>query len=280
MTADLSEVTSSRKEKVGEIIDQLHGITTALHEMVSDESGEGLKEAIQGAASSLGNIERAASNIEEITEKINRGDGTLGRLINDETTIEEINTAVSGVNDLLDTSSQLETSIDFHSNYLSASSLTKSFLGIRIQPGLDRYYELQLIDDPLGVSEESETTITNGNTSTTESRVVTQKNKVKFSALFAKSFHRFTVKGGLIENTGGMGLDYSLMRRRLQLSMEMFRFDDLQLRTSARYSFYPGIYVMAGGDDILDPVNQSAFLGAGIFLTNDDLKILMTSLSF
>jgi hypothetical protein len=37
---------------------------------------------------------------------------------------------------------------------------------------------------------------------------------------------------------------------------------------------------MAGGDDILDPVNQSAFLGAGIFLTNDDLKILMTSLSF
>ncbi len=280
ITAGLANLTETRGEKLGEIVDQLHGITSSLNELVNDQESGGIKAAWQGAVASLGNIEKTVNNIEEITDKVNRGEGTLGRLINDETTIEEINTAVSGVNDFLDTSSQIETSVDFHSNYLTQVDSTKSFLGVRIQPGLDRYYELQVVDDPVGVTEQTETTVTSGATTTTESRVTTFRNRVKFSALFAKNFYSLTVKGGLIENVVGFGLDYLAFRRRLQFSLELFDFADTRLRTTARYSFYPGLYLMAGADDMLDAVNQSAFVGAGIFLTNDDLKVLMSKVSF
>lgn len=161
--------------------------------------------------------------------------------------------------------------------------MTKSYLGLKIQPGLDRYYQLQLIDDPRGVSRSNrvETTPLNGTTSTVDERTI-YYNKVKVTGLFAKNFYDFTLKGGLIEDSGGFGVDYHMFDRQLQLSTEFFNFRDLYVRSFARYNFMKGFYVIAGGDNLLSAEDKksSAFVGGGIFITNDDLKVLATKLSF
>jgi len=43
-----------------------------------------------------------------------------------------------------------------------------------------------------------------------------------------------------------------------------------------------GIYLIAGGDNIAGADNKeaSAFFGAGLFITNDDLKTLVSRVSF
>ncbi len=269
LSKDLSEVTSDNKEKFNEIVQRVHNLTKNLDTYVNDQT--------------LARVDQAVRNIEEITDKVNRGEGTLGRLINDEQTVKELNSAITNVNKFLGGADKLQTSIDFHSEYLSGVDLTKSYLGVKIQPGLDRYYEIAVIDDPRGVvrSERSESTPLGGATSTIDT-TTTYKNRVKFTALFAKNFYDFTIKGGIIENAGGIGLDYHLLDKKLTASAEFFQFSDLYIRAFLRYNFVKGVYVIAGGDNLAEANNDvsSAFFGAGIFITNDDLKMLASKVSF
>lgn len=262
LSKDLNDLTSQNKGKISEIVDRLHNISKNVDTYINEES--------------LARMDKALKNIQEITDKVNRGDGTLGRLINDDATVEELNSAISNVNKFLGGAEKLETSIDFHSEYLSTPGQTKSYLGLKIQPGLDRYYQIAVVDDPLGVKRTVRSETTSGGVTNSEENTTTYMNKIKLTAVFAKNFWDFTVKGGLIENYGGVGVDYHLIKDRLTLSTELFNFADLQMRAFVRYDFFKGVYVIGGGDNILSNDNRqgSAFIGAGLFITNDDLKLL------
>jgi phospholipid/cholesterol/gamma-HCH transport system substrate-binding protein len=271
ISKDIRDVTGRNKQKLNDIVDRVHNLTKNLDTYVNEQT--------------LARVDAAVKNIEEITDKVNRGEGTLGRLINDDQTVEELNTAIAGVNKFLGGADKLETSFDFHSEYLTGVDLTKSFLGIKIQPGLDRYYEFGIIDDPRGVVKSIRTETQPVNPPggpTTVDTTTTYKNKVKITALFAKNFYDFTVKGGLIENAGGVGFDYHLFNRKLRLSAEFFDFSDLYIRAFVRYNFLHGVYVVAGGDNLAEAKGDvaSGFFGAGIFITNDDLKLLASKVSF
>lgn len=275
LTKDLSDITGENKEKVNDIIHRIQRITKNIDETVNDESDEGFKAAWKSAVSSLKRIDTSLRNIEEVTEKINRGEGTIGRLLNEDDTVEKINAAVDNFNSFLGGTNQMETSVDFHSEFLSSQGVSKSYLGFKIQPGLDRYYDIQIVDDPNGVTSKTKTTTTGTSTSdVTEEKV--DYSKIKFTVLFAKNFYDFTVKGGLMESTGGVGFDYYLLNKKLRLSLEMFNFEDLKVKSFVRYDIFNGVYLIGGGHDITDSQNADAFFGAGVFLTNDDLKVLAT----
>ncbi len=265
LTKDLAEVSAENKEKINNIIARVDSLTTNLDTYINQES--------------LARIDKSIQNIEEITTKINEGEGTVGRLINDDETVEKINTAVAKVNDFLGGADKMEMSIDYHSEYLADVDLTKSYLGVKIKPGLDRYYDIQVVDDPRGVVRKTKTET---NLSPTEEKTVTFYNKIKLTALFAKNFYNFTIKGGLIENSGGVAFDYHLFDRRLTLSAEFFDFDDLYIRSFARLNILDGVYLIGGGDNLMSSgdTSSSAFVGAGIFITNDDLKTLASFASF
>jgi phospholipid/cholesterol/gamma-HCH transport system substrate-binding protein len=281
ITTDLAQISRERKDEVGEIIEDVHAITGTINDIVNDEGPEGLKQSLRGALKSMRRIEVSLKNVEDITGKINRGEGTIGKLVNDETTVEEVNSAVNSINSYLDAANKLQTSVDFHSNYVMNGMGAKSFLSLKLQPGLDRYYEVGLVDDPLGVTEHTVTTTdANGNT-----QIVKEDkrylDRVKFNALFAKNFYDFTIKGGVMENSGGVGADYHMFKRRLRLSVDAFDFTSLNLRAWARYTLYSGVYLTAGGEDILSKTGRaSGFVGAGIYITNDDLKLLLSKAPF
>lgn len=285
MTADLAEFTHGNKQKISNIVNNLEATTGTINQLVNDESDEGFKAGWASAVSSLHRIDRSLTNVEEITEKVNSGKGTLGKLVNDEETVTEINKAVAGVNQFLGGANKIQTNIDVHSEYLADANLFKSYASVRIQPGLNRYYELGVVMDPKGVVETTQTqtsSVPGGPTASdpTVTEKKTYQNRVKFTGLYAMNFYDFTVKGGLIESSGGVGLDYYLMRRKLRLSTEIFDVKDstARLRSSLRYNFIKGLYLTGGGDDMLSSKNVSSYIGAGLDLTNDDLKSLMSFL--
>jgi phospholipid/cholesterol/gamma-HCH transport system substrate-binding protein len=278
LTADVAQMTGENKTKIGDIVENVHSLTAQLNKFIGDDGPQGFSSGWQRAVDSLHRIDTSLRNIEDITGKINRGEGTIGRLVNDEETVEKINEAIGNFNEFVGGASQLETSFDFHSEFLTDYSLTKSFLSVKIQPGLDRYYELGIVDDPRGVVENTSVD-RNGSAPVNYDETKTFKNKMKFTALFAKNFYDLTVKGGLIESSGGLGLDYYLYRRDLRLSVEAFDFDDLVLRAYLRYNVFRGLYLVGGGDHMADDL-RSAFVGVGLFITNDDLKFLAGKLNF
>lgn len=277
LTADIAQITGENKQQIGEIVDQVHNITTSIDELVNDESTEGFKQTWKRT---MARIDSTMKNIDEVTGKVNRGEGTIGKLINDETTVEELNTAIQGVSSLFDGASRLQTAFDFHADYLGDIGETKTNIGIHIQPGLDRFYYIGIIDDPAGVVRDTNTLKTDpvtGAVTLNEDETKTYKNRTKFTILYGMNFWDFTIRGGIIEDRGGLGLDYNFFRKKLRLSVEAFDFDKTNLRLNARYNVMWGIYVQAGVEDALDNNNrQSGYLGAGLFLTNDDLKLLLT----
>lgn len=269
LTEDLSQISSQNKDKLNEIVDRIQSISKNLDENLDAET--------------LAGLGRTVRNMEEITDKVNKGEGTLGRLINDEETVEELNSAISNVNKFLGGANKMETSIDFHTEYLGAVDMSKTFIGVKIQPGLDRFYEVALIDDPRGVkSSKTLDSSSGGNPNPQYEETVTYKNKLKFTALFGKSFYDLSIKGGIIENAGGVGLDYHMINRTLRFSAEFFDFQDLYIRTFVRYDIFKGIYIIGGGDNLAraNDDEASVFFGAGLFITNDDLKTLVSRVSF
>src|SRR5690606_783161 len=109
LSKDLSEMSGKNKDKINEIVDRVHSISSNLDYFTSDDSPNGFKAAWQNAIDSLSRIDSALKNIDEITEKVNKGEGTLGRLVNDEETVEKLNTAIDNVNEFLGGAGQMET---------------------------------------------------------------------------------------------------------------------------------------------------------------------------
>jgi phospholipid/cholesterol/gamma-HCH transport system substrate-binding protein len=279
ITNNLAEFTSGQKDNVAAILDNLRDTTDTINDMVNDETDEGLKSTLKR---SMARVDNAMKNIDEVTTKINSGKGTIGKLINDDRTVEELNTAIAGVNGYLDAGAKLQSSLDFHSNYLMTDHAAKTFLNVQLQPGLDRYYEIGVVSDAQGVTQNTTTTTDANGTVSTVREQKRFENQIKFNALFAKNFYNFTVKGGVIENTGGLGVDYFMLKRALRLSVEAFDFANVNVRAQARYSIFSGLYVNAGGENLASqgPRSSNAFVGAGLFLTNDDLKLLVAKLPF
>lgn len=276
LTQDLAEISSENKGKLSEIIDQVHDVTSSIQDVMKDESDNGFKATWARASN-------AVKNLEEVTDKINSGEGTIGKLINDETTVTELNTAIEGVSSIFDSVSRVQTGFDFRAEYLSEVQDSRTYIGLKIQPGLDRYYYLALVDDPAGTvnTERIETTDNNGGSGTDVTYRKTFQNKTKLTALFAKNFWDFTFKGGLIENTGGFGVDYSFFRQKMKFSVEAFDFAQTNVRASVTYNVLWGLYVTGGVHDALNKSDRrSSYLGAGLFLTNDDLKLLLSSSPF
>lgn len=280
LTSDLSSLVNDKKDEVAGLIDHLNNISATLDEMINDESDEGFQARFNN---SMARLESALGNIDEISGKINRGEGTIGRLINDEETVEELNTAIEGINNFIDAGSKVQTSFDYYSHVLTNGTGVRSYVGVRIQPGLDRFYEVAATTTPDGVITRFTRTITPiGGTPT----AVTEENKneyqFRFTALFGKKFSNWTFKGGLLENRGGAGIEYNFLRNRGRVTLEAFDFADPNVRAYVRYSFFKGLYITGGqqfifqnGDD-----NASSFFGAGLYLTNDDIKTLLGALSF
>lgn len=269
LTADLKDITGDNKDKIGDIVSRVQNLAKNIDTYINEES--------------LARVDRSLRNIEDITGKLAKGEGTLGRLINDERTVEELNSAITNVNKFLGGADKLETTIDFHNEFMTGANQNKAFLNVRIQPGLDRYYEIAVIQDPEGVRRSTYTeTTSNGGPTQTFEETTYYRNRLKLTALFAKNFWDLTIKGGIIENAGGVGIDYHLLDKKLRFSAEFFDFTDMQIRAFARYNFFKGFYVVAGGDNLVGAHDEdpSAFVGAGIFITNDDLKMFATRLSF
>jgi phospholipid/cholesterol/gamma-HCH transport system substrate-binding protein len=286
LTADLKDITGENKDRITETLAHLHNISKTIDQFVNDESDDGFKTNFRKMAKSLGKVDHILTNVDEITGKINQGKGTIGKLINDEQTVEELNHAIAGINGMLDTANKFQLELDYHSELIAGGSFVKSFVGVIIQPGPDRYYLVQVIDDPKGSYDQTTTsTVTNGGAAQTQVTGAVYNNRLKFSAEFAKIFYDLTVRAGIIQNSGGFGADYTFFNKKLRFSTEVFGFgrpEGVDVRAYARYKFYSAFYVTAGGDDLmnkgvgnLDGTGAAGFIGAGLDFTDDDLKLLL-----
>jgi len=275
LTTDLSNLVHDKKSEVSELIAHLNNVTETLDRMINDPSSEGFQYRFNN---SMARLESALGNIDEISGKINSGEGTIGRLVNDEQTVEELNTAITGVNNFLNSAEKIQTSFDYYSHVFTQGQGVRTYIGLRVQPGLDRFYEVAGVSTPDGVINRlTQINTVDGGTPVTTVQETRHDYRLRITALFGKNFYNWTIKGGMMESRGGMGVEYNFYRNKFKLSFDAFDFDTPNVRAYFRYSFFKGMYFVGGQQYMFEGGNDNAtsFIGAGLYLTNDDIKALL-----
>jgi len=292
LSENLNMVVKQNDEKFSIMVSSLKNAATemektfaALSDITSKiNRGEGTVGRLVADEGVFDKLDRTVASLEEISEKINEGRGTIGRLINDEETVENLNASLQtidksmeGINRYITKAEQFRTFLSYRGEYLLDNSDAKSYLNVKIQPKEDKFYILGIVSDPRGSRTTYDRT-TNGTTTRTEEW---DKGGLLFNAEIAKRYKDIVFRGGLLESTGGVGIDYYAFDDKLRFTFEAFDFDtdrDPHLKIYADYRLFKHLYLTAGWDDFIsDEDNDSPFVGVSIKFEDEDLKYLLTS---
>lgn len=262
-------------------------------EVVVAENRPELEGSLRGIRELTERLQTSVDNLNSISSQIASGEGSLGKLVYDDaahdglvSTLASVEEGVTSLSDTLGRVQRLQLDVGLEAGYLSEHEESRSALRLDLQARDDRFYRVELVDDPRGkVREETEViTVTNpdGSTETTTIATRTIEDKFTVSAQFGFRFGAATARLGLFESTGGGAVDYDLLDDQLRLSLEAYDFsreeDEPRLRLLGRYLLHPNVYVVGGLDDLLLEDNASLFLGAGVRWRDDDLKYLLGSI--
>ncbi|PIR18090.1 MAG: hypothetical protein COV46_01495 [Deltaproteobacteria bacterium CG11_big_fil_rev_8_21_14_0_20_49_13] len=296
IAGDVKAVSSSLKEMIAgdqtspmwHIVKNLEAFTKTLADnqgnfnKVSDNLAA-LTESLSGTiVQSRENVEESIQRISSITKKIDEGKGTVGKLINDDTTVVKLNEAVDNLNGVLGGLKSMQTEIGFHTEYLANSEQFRNDVNLTLRPKPDKAFILDFITqqnpDPSFSTQTTNVTVNGTTTQYTTNTQSVNHDAFKISAQIAKSFYDFTVRGGIVESSGGVGLDYNKGPVGASFTAYNFQTDFDQkphLRLGTQLNLTKNIYVLGGADNMIAPQNRPDwFFGAGIRLPDEDIKSL------
>jgi phospholipid/cholesterol/gamma-HCH transport system substrate-binding protein len=302
ISSQVRSLTTGEEGAVREIVANIQNITRDVREVVgslkqavgtpADGGADGA--AMANARQMIDHLDSSLSNLEQITKRINEGQGTIGALVSDETLGRKIKETVEDVSDYASKLTRLQIEVGIKSEYLVSQGSSKQSLGIKLIPRPDKYYLIELVDDPRGFV--STDIIQRNPPGTEEPATQVQRitrSQLKFSAEFAKRYYFATLRFGIIESSGGVGADLHFFNDSLTIRTDAFNFasQDLRyprVRTAIRLQAFQHLFATIGVDDILNRqvrdvltnnliAGRDFFFGGGVFFTDDDLKAILSA---
>jgi len=299
LSADLSDISASNKQDVRATIANLRvfsdtlktetpDLVRKLQEMSERVSGvvgdnrENLKESIKNLKAASARLDNTLDAAGKVMAKIERGEGTLGKLVNDNTVHTSLTDSLDGISRYVRKYDALRMTLVPWVEYQTDTSDWKYYLNLKIQPTADKYYLLGVVNDPRGTRTETNTFTSVGGNPPVETQEVKFEDKWKFNALLAKRFSRVTLRGGIMESAGGFGLEYDVVKDRFSVGADIFDFNRpdnnrAHLKLYGNYDIVKNLFITGGADDFLNRDTQfrTFFLGFGIKFPDDDLKTVL-----
>ncbi|HRG98890.1 MAG TPA: MlaD family protein [Polyangiaceae bacterium] len=285
---NVDRITSRGAPQIDAILENVRIITEDVKVMLAKngggaegtESGE-LRQTIERINRASKSLESTLAHADNIAGRMDRGEGTLGRLSKDEALINEVQGVAEGVNDYVDSLRRLQTVVGLRSDYNYLSSTVKSYVELRLYPREDKYYLIELINDPRGVTtyKQEDVDSTDPNRAA-HSRTVTTttQSSLRFTVQFAKRLGPFTGRFGIKESSGGLGWDTTLFRNRLEIVQDVFGFGEEAIpryRVYAAWQFLDHFWLLGGVDHILLEQRRDFFMGLQLRFTDEDLKTIL-----
>ena len=282
---DVLAILKNTREATAEARDILRTVGNVVG---SQDTGE-LKKSVGSVRSSMEKLDASLANVREITEKINKGEGTIGRLVNDDKLARNLEKTTSSLNDVFAGLGQLKIELQERNEFLlgctgitacdartrpatgnplvdySYNPWSKNYFSIRLIPRPDKWYGFELIDDPRGLVKrlQVQNTLLDPTQPPSNSffpsnyTQITTERQLKFSAYIAKRYGPISGRFGILENTGGFGIKLYLLNDALILSGDAFEFANPlkqhpRIKVYADYRFLDHLFVTAGADDLVN----------------------------
>lgn len=279
--ANIKEFSQNLKEEGPKLFDGIGQITAKLSSIAAKlEKGEGTLGKLLTEEGIYNKLDSTLDSLDKVTQRLEKGEGTIGKLLTDEKAYNQITTALEGLSNATSRIERFKVFVGFRNEYQLQEGESKGYFSLKLQPSPDKFYLLELVDDPRGEVKETVTQVDLG----LPVRELKTQRRLKFSALFGKRFSDLTLRAGLMENTGGVGADYSLFSDRLKFSFDAWDFnsDDPQservhLKATSSYILFKYLFVQGGYDNFLNRDIDNYFAGVGIQFEDEDLKYLLGS---
>jgi phospholipid/cholesterol/gamma-HCH transport system substrate-binding protein len=291
--ANFEAVSGSLARELPKLSAQLAELLAEVRAVVAENRGT-VKEGLANVETVTEDLQVSVRNLNEISGKLARGEGSLGKLINSEEAHEELVSALESVQGGVETLTntlgkvnKLQLDLALQGFYLSGVEGFHGSLSADLDPQSGRLYRLAVVDDPAGkLRSKTQTITTTRPDGTVETEVIenrTIEDDTTFSALFGfPAGERYRLWAGVVESTFGVQLDYKPAER-WNVSFEAFDFDradelDPHFRLTAAWRPLEHIYLLGGYDDPFVSERDSFFVGAGLRWRDDDLKYLLGSM--
>jgi phospholipid/cholesterol/gamma-HCH transport system substrate-binding protein len=152
-------------------------------------------------------------------------------------------------------------------------------INIDLYTAPERFFRLGIATNEFGpdVAEETETTTTGTTGNSYVEKKEVNKSDFRFNLQLGRRFHQVAVRVGLIETTGGIGVDYDVASIGTRFAAEIFDFtkeNGANLRLMSDIRIWNIIYTRLSFEDILTN-DRSVTLYAGLRFTDDDLAALI-----
>ena len=312
--ANTRAITEHLRAEIPRLANSIESVANQLGGTVGENRAE-LREVVTNLRGLSSDLRVTAENLNSITGQMKSGEGTVGKLLYSDEAHQRLTNALasveSGVVELKNTlgrAARMQLELGVRGDYYAGLGNTEEVGGVRNEldesnsrsavnlrltpnPDINRFYNVELAQDPRGtrrdkLTVETHTDAATGASSTTITKQTRFERNFLISAQAGWNLDNVAVRVGLFDSTGGVGADYHL-NDRLTVTGEAFDFgkrrdDNPHIRLFGEYTIrkeeklMPRIFLTTGVDNAL---NDTAFtFGGGIRWKDDDLKYLLGSL--
>lgn len=252
LTEELRRMAENNQRDIREIVRSIRRLSESLESVVA-ETGRDLDEEFDKIKLATDTLQTSLDNMASITGKVDRGEGTVGALINDRETVDSLNQAFDGVNEIVESWTGLQADVYNWNRFYAGTNPTRGpggvpltdelarelfppfgqnrynmisshAIGVDLKPQEDFWYTFELIAHPIGSITHNEYQLPSrfggGESVFFQEWRVTQA--FRYSFLINKRWHDFAFRVGVRESSGGAGLTWYTARDRFQLHADVF----------------------------------------------------------
>jgi len=281
LTASLKRVMEKNEGKVDEIVENIKLMT----EQLQYETDRLQKDSLMADLTKIGPIldktDKAVTDLKDIIADVKDGKGTVGKLLRDDAVVDQVSQTLSSVNRLVNRINNIEADIGLSTGANTRLGSDTRF-DLDIYPAPERFFRIGVVTNDYGpeIEEEKETctTVNGGSESCKETRKI-NKSGFKFNLQIGRRIQRLGIRAGIIESTGGVGIDYFFPDWGIRTGMEVFDYQKdagPNLRLISEVKVWNVLFARVAGEDLIsEDGNASATISLGLRFNDQDLAALI-----
>ncbi len=233
-----SQAVSNVEKRVDEVSKNLDELILSLKNLV-EENRESVKINLENIKKIIEKTEESLKLLNQSLEKINKGEGTLGKLISEPELYERAESAVDGIERMIQPVSSLNVHAALRTEYYGSSRLLKNYFTLDLWSGGKKHLLAQVIHDPW-------------------------QDRFVFSAQGGIRVGPFSPRAGIIESKLGAAVDFYALKNRLKFSLEGLDFQRSprpDLRFWSMFSASRHVHLILGLNDFTLVPEREVFFG-------------------
>ncbi|MCT4641684.1 MAG: MlaD family protein [Bacteriovoracaceae bacterium] len=279
ISASLRKLVTGNEEKLSRTLDNLNKIAAQIARETDRDAENSIMNDLSKLNPIMANMDKAVADIQDIVADVKSGKGTVGKLLRDEEVIDKVNETLSGVNRIVNRVTNFKADISLYAG-AAFDEGSRTELNVDLVPSAERFFRVGLISTDFGreVLEKERVVTTTSGGSTTQSTQTYTETDYKFNAQIGRRINNWAFRVGLIDSTGGVGIDYNLYHYGFGTTLEAYDFDkDLgaAVRFAMEYRIWNVFYGRFTAEDVLSKEDDQDYtLAAGLKFTDEDLAAL------